>query len=505
MMRMCAGAIAATLLLGAPAARAADAPSSANANAQKAQSPVAASPGAKKITVDFKGTLRDGLKKIATLGGLNLVITGDLDQPAQIFLNGVSAEEALATVADAHHLKVTHQGSIWTLRPMNAQEQAAEAAQANQTVVMPPLPPAAVQAPTPPAAPAAPPAPSNDASSEDEDEAREDAEDAAREAQEQAREAAEEAREQAREAREEARAQAEEARAQAEQMREQVRSGVFQKLFHEGAGKNNLAGTGSLTVEEGQSFDDVVSYGGSLRVLGHVKNDAVAYGGNIYLGPNSEVNGNVVTFGGKIDRDPGAKVHGDVVAMGSAGIGRDMAEMARRAKHVQNDDDEATEHHHGSRLPSFLLWFAVLFGVGFLATMIFPERMRVIESELRRDPLRCGITGLLGTIGLLPASIALVLTCIGIVFIPVLLLAAMLASMVGFSAMAKEIGARLPLPPMRKTQAMVLALGSLILLAVGFVPVLGPITLILVSFLSFGVILRTRFGTRGRMGIPEPV
>ncbi|MHB8876293.1 MAG: hypothetical protein ACYC8T_21585, partial [Myxococcaceae bacterium] len=57
----------------------------------------------KNVTVEFRGSLRDGLREIASKGGLNLVATGDLSEPAEVYLKDVSAESALATVAAAYH------------------------------------------------------------------------------------------------------------------------------------------------------------------------------------------------------------------------------------------------------------------------------------------------------------------------------------------------------------------------------------------------------------------
>src|SRR3954470_16460447 len=104
--------------LGAASAFAAPAP-------VPSPTPPAAAPKVKKITLKFKGTLREALKQIADKGGINLVITGDLKDPAEVFLSDLPADEVLQTVADAHGLKVHRQGSIWTIRPLTAQEREA--------------------------------------------------------------------------------------------------------------------------------------------------------------------------------------------------------------------------------------------------------------------------------------------------------------------------------------------------------------------------------------------
>src|SRR5512132_3163648 len=110
-MRTLATALLA-LCLAAPAAL-------AQQDAKPAPAP-AAQP--KTISLSFEGNLRSALKQIADKGGINLVITGKLDEPAEVYLKDVSAEDALGIVAKAHHLSVTREGNIWTLRQMSGDE-----------------------------------------------------------------------------------------------------------------------------------------------------------------------------------------------------------------------------------------------------------------------------------------------------------------------------------------------------------------------------------------------
>src|SRR5215813_8672175 len=109
------------------------------------QAPAHAARPAKKISIEYRGPLKDALKKIASQGGINLVASGDLSEEVEVLLNEVSPEEALKTLAATYHLRIDRSGSIWTLRPMTAAEQ----------VAMHAPPPTR---PTPPA-PAAPPEP----------------------------------------------------------------------------------------------------------------------------------------------------------------------------------------------------------------------------------------------------------------------------------------------------------------------------------------------------------
>ncbi|RKG88150.1 hypothetical protein D7V97_42840, partial [Corallococcus sp. CA053C] len=108
-----------TLLLGAPLAFAEGPPATPPQATTQTTAPT------RTIDVSFRGSLRDALKAIADKGGLNLVVTGDLDTPAEVRLRGIGAEQALRTVARAYSLHLEQDGSIFTLRPLTAREKEA--------------------------------------------------------------------------------------------------------------------------------------------------------------------------------------------------------------------------------------------------------------------------------------------------------------------------------------------------------------------------------------------
>lgn len=415
--------------------------------------PAEAPANAAKISIEFHGPLREALRKIASASGINLIATGNLDESAEVMLKDVSAEEALAIVATSYHLKVTRQGSIWTLRPMTADEQ-----REASSIVQPP-------APATPAAPPAPPTPGFDP-------------DSFRERMQQ-------------------------------RFQEHVGEKLRKKLERNEHDENDLTGFGSLTVAEDDEVHDAVSYGGGVTVLGHVTGDAVAFGGPIHLGPDSVVDGDVLALGGPVDREDGAEVRGEVIAFGSPSVGRGIAAAIKHGapmdRHVEETHSKHREHSSSSGIPGFLAKFAVLFGLGSLTMLFAPDRMRLVEAEIKRDPVRCGVTGILGGLALIPLTLLLAITITGlpvVAFVEAPLL--VVGVVMGLAAVASEIGLRIPLRNLRKTQAVVLAVGLLILLLVGLVPVVGPLVMIAIGCLSLGAIIRTRFGSR-RQGIPEPV
>jgi len=414
----------------------------------------------RRISVEFHGPLKDAFKQIASKSGVSIVVTGDLDQTAEIYLKQVTVEEALKSLAGAYHLQVEHQGNIWTIGPLPAAS-------------VPAVPASPETSTAPPTAPA-PEQPST--------------------------------------AKEEAAAL------------KRIKKNLLRKRYGR-KGSSDLIQRGDLVVREGESVNSAVVYGGHLTidgeaegdavaiggmvtVNGHVHGDTVAIGGIVHLGPHAVVDGDVSAIGGEITREEGSEIGGNQVNVGGPLIAqhwvRQIAKgVARRGgPSVRDWDTENGSSHHRGGFWNFLLNFAIFFGLGFLFLIFAPNRMKQIESELKTDPLKCGLTGLVGMLAMIPLSVLLIITLIGIPFVIVLWLLAGLGVAMGIAAIANEIGTRLPWFKLRKTQAGVLALGMLILCLVGLVPIIGPIAFFLVALLAFGAIIRTRFGQRPPLAQP---
>ena len=433
------------------------------------QSAFAANPGPDSplVSLKFRGPLREALARIAHDAHVNLVITGKVDETTDIYFDDVPARDALASIAKTYHLEIERNGRIWTLKP--------EAPSAPVRLV-PPVPP------TPPS-PMEVVAPSSGDST---DEADDDA----------ASEAAEEQDSDSSDIAQRIR----------ERIEEKTRHGVHVSVRTDGRtdGDSDAVGHGDVNVGPDETVNDAVAYGGSVNVEGKVEGDVVAFGGSVHLGPHAEVDGDVTAFGGAIRRESGAQVHGEVVNFGGSGMGKAIASTARRAVEHDNHSRHGSSESFFSGVPWFLLQFALYFGLGFLFIMFAPSRMKLIESELMRDPVKSGLVGFAGAVALIPLSVLLAVTIVGVVLIPVLWIGAVLAVVAGYAAISSEIGTLLPfLSGRRKTQAAVLALGILVLLVVSRIPYLGVFTLVVLGAVALGAVIRTRFGSTPK-GFPEP-
>jgi cytoskeletal protein CcmA (bactofilin family) len=457
-----------TLLLSAPAAVAEEAPLPAPSPGAPA-----ATPAAKAISVSFRGTLRDALKRISEDGGLNVVATGELDTSVEVHLQGVTAPQALRTLARTYSLRLDEDGSIFTLRPLTAAEKDAAQQEAAPVNAAPPVPSVAF---SPPAMPVPPPLPQLFMDGLD-----------------------------------------------PQELQERVRDHV-RRVQRRGPGEHGVVARGqSLEVKQdetvdsavvyggnlvvkGQVEEDAVAFGGNLDIHGHVEGDAHAFGGNVVLHPGALVDGDVSAIGGTVIRSEGARVEGSTESFHGGDIGALMASQVNGSlKQAEPVAEQAPrKEHDGGGIPGFILRFAALFGLGFLGQLLFPARMKELSAEITRQPVKSGLTGLLGAVAMVPITAVLAITLIGIPVAVALWLVVPVVAALGLAVLAGEIGLRVPVLRGRKTQAVVLALGLFILLAVGAIPGIGPVVMTLATLVAFGAAIRTRLGNRSR-GIPEPI
>lgn len=476
------------------------------------------------VSMEFDGSLKDGLKQLAQKSGLNLVVIGEFDEHVNLNLPSVNGEEALETIAQAYGLQVTRAASskMWVIRR-------AEAPPVTPVTGGVPVPLVPLKALTPEAA-----RESADRAREAADQAREQADtlrrkaesmrnatedarekaqQAAEDAREQAQEAAEAAREQAQEAAELAREQAQEAREQAQEaaeaerekaeaLRDQSQAQADLSRAKAELERHRVSTGGPVTIEKGSRVDTAVAYGGPVIVEEDavVDGDAVAFGGDVILKKGAVVEGDAVSFGGSVQKAEGATVHGESVSMGGSGIGTAVARnMVKQQKVTQSDEAGDSKGGFGRGLAGFLLQFAALFGLGFMMMMFAPQRMKALEATIKAEPVKNGLAGLVGLVTLLPLTAILVFTLVGIPVVLVMLPTLVLFIIpVGLAALANVVGSKLPTGKLRKTQALVLAVGLFAMLLALHIPGLWVLVLLVTAAISFGAIIRTRFGQSSR-------
>lgn len=240
-----------------------------------------------------------------------------------------------------------------------------------------------------------------------------------------------------------------------------------------------------INIKEGEEVNDAVAMFDNLVVNGTVLGDAVSIGGDILIGKTGHVQGDAASIFGRVVVEDGGKVDGERVSLGSGAL---LAGI-RSAPELP----QPWPTRFGSALLTGGAQFLCFFLLGLLAIAIFPRRTAVVTEALSEHPFKAGAFGVLAAVAWLPITILLVVTVVGILLIPFFWLAYPLFGFFGYVSLALIIGRRLPTKVI-PTNTALLAIGAAVIVAVGFIPVLGPMIWFLATFFAIGATLMTRFG-----------
>jgi hypothetical protein len=199
---------------------------------------------------------------------------------------------------------------------------------------------------------------------------------------------------------------------------------------------------GSVHID-GEVNRDVSAVGGSVRVNGRVGGDVTSVGGSVHLGPHSEVMGDVRAVAGTVTREPGAVVHGSLSDVGSLlpGLSRGGDEDWDGGWLLLAPLGQSL-HMFWSLAVLVLLLLAVT-----LVVLLAPRALEQVRARVAGEPWTAAAAGLLSQILVGPALGALVVLliisivgCLLLVLIPFLILALMIAALVGFAGVAYQVG-----------------------------------------------------------------
>lgn len=273
------------------------------------------------------------------------------------------------------------------------------------------------------------------------------------------------------------------------------------------------------TLPEGDTARDTVIISGNATINGTVDGDVVVIVGHADLGSKAVVTGDLVVIGGTATIAPGAVVERDFVAITTS--------VDAPAFRAGGDQVVIDPLGLGGRLEGLvpwitrgLLWGRVIVadqgwiwwvvGVTFFAYLIFlllfPEAVRSCANTLAARPLSAFLVGLLVLLLSGPVALILVASLVGVLVVPFLLVAMLVAGLLGRIAFARWIGARLITetePTSRVQLARSFAIGSVVVVLAYMVPVLGLMTWGLVGVLGLGAATMT-FVSGWRRENPAP-
>lgn len=250
---------------------------------------------------------------------------------------------------------------------------------------------------------------------------------------------------------------------------------------------------GSVRID-GEARRDVVVIGGSLTINGQANGDVVAVAGTLRLGPDARVRGDVVNVGGTMNRSPGADIGGEVVNVGIAGL--DSLPVLGIPSFRFGDWWGLSPFRVMWRTTQLIYWLLL----ALLTVALVGDRISSAAHSIRREPIRLGAIGFVGFFALLLLLLFFVLLSIlliGIPFLMALLLGWWLAYIFGLVAVFQVVGDRVSsaLGKHDGSQLGLVMIGALVLSVLHYFPFIGSLMWTLAALVGLGAVFATRFGT----------
>lgn len=198
-----------------------------------------------------------------------------------------------------------------------------------------------------------------------------------------------------------------------------------------------------VTIKQGEEISgDLVVFGGDAKVYGKVDGDAVVMGGDLYIASTGEVDGSTVAFGGEVDNESSSAGGGTPHHHGTITPPIVTIPPVPVTPIEPVVPSVPEEEHHGP--PSG--WIGVLVVSGILSLLVFalaPGAVRSVRDHFIQRPAIGALIGFTWPFWLSAVMIALAITVIGIVLMPVAVLAIFVAYLVGRAAIAQLLGRRI--------------------------------------------------------------
>ncbi|MGO9146218.1 MAG: hypothetical protein ACLQDF_07605 [Desulfomonilia bacterium] len=236
-----------------------------------------------------------------------------------------------------------------------------------------------------------------------------------------------------------------------------------------------------IVIKNGIEVNKAISIGGDVRVYGHVRKDAVSVGGSVYLGPDSIVEGNVVSIGGTVEREPGAQVGGEVTIVDATGLKSYLFWLPKQGIARINEFWDSI-----GWIPALGFFIIALFIVA-----IMPAAVGFISFQIENNTLRTILWGLFGSILVFPIGFMLIISIVGIVIVPVLIILLGCAFTLGYIAVAQLMGKRITIT-LRKPNRHILVetiIGLVVLFIVSRIPFAGWLVKYAAVLVGFGGVL----------------
>jgi len=269
---------------------------------------------------------------------------------------------------------------------------------------------------------------------------------------------------------------------------------IFKKdiVVAEDETQDNVISWGGEIRIEGNVTDSVINFGGTIIIEGNVGKTVVGFGSEIILRSTARIEGDVISLGGTLDKNPGSIIEGDTIYFSTSD------EVARLLK------EGFTGVFGFSLLPLLLIFRLITLVIWFILAIIlvaiFPKQISFASNQIRTSFWPIFGTGILSIViftGLIIFSVFLCFILIGIPILLALMAVGVIIKIFGRVVIFYFLGDWI-FKAFGGKQASALfsvLLGLLLFGFIGFIPIIGTLLSFVLTIIGWGVVIRTKFGS----------
>jgi hypothetical protein len=267
---------------------------------------------------------------------------------------------------------------------------------------------------------------------------------------------------------------------------------------------NLVAMESAITIEPGAVFSgNLVLIGGSLESAGKINGDIAALDSPVHFAATATMHGTMACLGSAPELDPGAEITGTVQTV--EGIPWPLSRLSGDAPGVKNGGID-----FGYEVSLLLFRVFLLSAVSTLIVLFLPGPAERVARTIIVKP---AVSFLLGLLTMMAAVALFLLLALTVCLSPVSVLGSvvlLVAVLLGWSALGWNIGRQVFRILGAKAHPAVMAgTGTAILTlaasAVGYLPLAGPLLILLALSFTLGAVVLTRFGGQGYLNLPKVI
>jgi hypothetical protein len=270
----------------------------------------------------------------------------------------------------------------------------------------------------------------------------------------------------------------------------------LQRDIHVGPGEtqDKIFSLGGNIFIEGKVRDDVMVIGGSITISGEAGQSVVGIGSRILVKSTAVIGEDLAALGGTLEKEPGCSIGGDTIYFQTAEIGDQIFK-----------DGLVSGVFSLSLIPIILVIKLVIIFLWLMAALLgaalFPKPIAYASDELRKSfwpAFGVGLVAIIVFTGLVLFAALLSIILIGIPVLLALIAAGIIIKVFGRLVIFYFLGASLlrALGSRRISTIGAVLAGLLLFSFIGFIPVIGFFFGLVMNIVGWGIVIRTKFGTR---------